>query len=91
VLVRAAFAKDSSGSAALDCCSGRGWRRALGDDGAGRGRLGLQILSRQSANLATKIANWVIPAAYVPDPVIGPDGLPVLETLRAIAFMARTR
>jgi hypothetical protein len=28
----------------------------------------------QSGNLATKIANWVNPAAYVPDPVIGPDG-----------------
>jgi hypothetical protein len=25
-------------------------------------------------NLATKIANWVNPAAYLPDPVIGPDG-----------------
>jgi len=27
-----------------------------------------------SGSLATKIANWVKPAAYLPDPVIGPDG-----------------
>lgn len=27
-----------------------------------------------SGSLATKIANWVNPAAYQPDPVIGPDG-----------------
>jgi len=27
-----------------------------------------------SGSMATKIANWVNPAAYTPDPVIGPDG-----------------
>src|SRR5580693_7894769 len=41
MLVRAAFAEDQSGSAAVDCCSGRGRRRTLGDDGTSSGRLGL--------------------------------------------------
>ena len=36
-----ASAEDSRGSAAVDCRAGRGRWRAIGDDGAGRGRLGV--------------------------------------------------
>ncbi len=41
LLVRIATAEDSRGSTALDRRTGGGWRRALGDDNAGGGRLGL--------------------------------------------------